>query len=180
MSKLDDGEAREFHVETKFQQYAKRPGGIPREQAVVNAQTTVAALKPNFETWIDDEMAKLMKIIPEEGPDIDDSAWMNAADVHCQRLADVSATMGYDFVSYVANNLCLMFEAIKRGADYRRDVMICHLDAMALGRKDRFARMKPEDVPDLTDGLRRVLDSPNLKARRNGANALPPGSSSES
>ena len=45
MSKLDDGEAREFHVETKFQQYAKRPGGIPREQAVVNAQTTVAALK---------------------------------------------------------------------------------------------------------------------------------------
>lgn len=171
MAKLDenDNEAREFHVETKFQQLAKRPGGIPREQAIVNAQTTVAALKPNFETWVDDEMAKLLKIIPEEGPDLEISAWMDTADLHCQRLADVSATMGYEFVSYVANNLCLMFEAIRRGADYRRDVMVCHLDALTLGRKDKFSRMKPEDVPDLTEGLRRVLESPKLKARRNGA-----------
>lgn len=180
MSKPDEKEAREFLVETKFQQYAKRPGGIPREQAIVNAQTTVAALKPNFETWIDDEMAKLVKVIPTEGPDIEGSAWMETADLHCQRLADVSATMGYDFVSYVANNLCLMFEAIKRGADYRRDVMVCHLDALALGRKDKFARMKPEDVPELTDGLRRVLESAKLKAKRGGSNATPPGSNSES
>jgi hypothetical protein len=174
MSKLDDKEAREFHIETKFQQYAKRPGGIPRDQAIVNAQTTVAALKPNFETWVDDEMTKLMKAIPAEGTDADDRAWMDAADLHCQRLADVSATMGYDFVSYVANNLCLMFEAIKRGADYRRDVMVCHLDALTLGRKDKFARMKPEDVPDLTDGLRRVLESAKLKAKQNSSNAKLP------
>jgi hypothetical protein len=169
MTKPDESdEAREFHVETKFQQFAKRPGGIPRETAVVNAQTTVAALKPNFETWIDDEMAKLLKAIPAEGADLENGAWMDAADIHCQRLADVSATMGYDFVSYVSNNLCLMFEAVRRGADYRRDVMVCHLDALALGRKDKYSRMKPEDVPDLTDGLRRVLDSPKLKAKRNG------------
>jgi len=168
MSKLDDDEAREFHVETKFQQYAKRPGGIPRDTAIVNAQSTVAALKPNFETWVDDEMARLLKVIPAEGPDLDTKAWMDTADLHCQRLADVSATMGYEFVSYVANNLCLMFEAVRRGADYRRDVMICHLDALALGRKDKFSRMKPEDVPDLTEGLRRVLESPKLKAKRNG------------
>jgi hypothetical protein len=180
MSKLEEKEAREFHVETKFQQYAKRSGGIPREQAIINAQTTVAALKPTFETWVDDELAKLMKVVPAEGADVAGSAWMDAADLHCQRLADVSATMGYDFVSYVANNLCLMFEAIKRGADYRRDVMVCHLDALALGRKDKFARMKPEDVPDLTDGLRRVLESAKFKAKQNGANATLPGSNSES
>ena len=180
MSKLEEKEAREFHIETKFQQYAKRPGGIPREQAIVNAQTTVAALKPNFETWVDDEMAKLMKVIPAEGADAARGAWMDTADVHCQRLADVSATMGYDFVSFVANNLCLMFEAIKRGADYRRDVMVCHLDALSLGRKDKFARMKPEDVPDLTDGLRRVLESAKLRAKQNGSSATPPGSNSES
>jgi hypothetical protein len=180
MSKLDDNEAREFRVETKFQQYAKRPGGIPRDQAIVNAQTTVAALKPNFETWVDDEMAKLMKAIPAQGADIADGAWMETADLHSQRLADVSATMGYDFVSYVANNLCLMFEAIKRGADYRRDVMVCHLDALALGRKDKFARMKPEDVPELTDGLRRVLESAKLRAKRNGANGTSLGPNSES
>ena len=45
MSKSDDDyEAREFHVETKFQQFAKRPGGVPRDQAIINAQSTVATL----------------------------------------------------------------------------------------------------------------------------------------
>ena len=165
MSKRDDYEAREFHIETKFQALAKRPGGVAREQAIVNAQTTVATLKPAFETWVDDEMTQLLKIIPPDGADLKDRAWMNIADTHSQRLADVSATMGYDFVSYVANNLCLMFDAIKQGADYRRDVMVCHLDALVLGRKDKFRRMKPEDVPELTDGLRRVLESPKLKAK---------------
>jgi hypothetical protein len=165
MTKRDDYEAREFHIETKFQALAKRPGGVAREQAIVNAQTTVATLKPTFETWVDDEMTRLLKIIPPDGADLKDRAWMTTADAHSQRLADVSATMGYDFVSYVANNLCLMFDAIKQGADYRRDVMVCHLDALVLGRKDKFRRMKPEDVPELTDGLRRVLESPKLKAK---------------
>ena len=176
MNKPDDYEAREFHVETKFQQYAKRPGGIARDQAILNAQTTVASLKPSFETFIDDEMSKLTKSVPSEGADLKDRAWMDAADLHCQRLADVAATVGYEFVSYVANNLCLMFEAIKQGAEYRRDVMVCHLDALTLGRRDRFRRMKPEDVPELTEGLRRVLESPKTKARQTGATAKLPGS----
>ena len=51
-----------------------------------------------------------------------------------------------------------MFDAVKQGADYRRDVMACHVDALLLGRKDKFRRMKPEDVPELTEGLRSVLD----------------------
>ena len=67
MSKPDDHEAREFHVETKFQVLAKRPGGVPRDQALLNAQTTVATLKPGFETWIDDEMTLLLRAIPKEG-----------------------------------------------------------------------------------------------------------------
>jgi len=165
MSKPDDDHtAREFHVETKFQQFAKRPGGISRDQALLNAQTTMAALKPGFETWLEDEITRLLRVIPPEGADLNDRAWMATADVYCQHLADVAATMGYDFVSYVANNMCLMFDAIKRGADYRRDIMVCHLDAMVLGRKNKLRRMKPEDVPELTEGLRRVLESPKLKA----------------
>jgi hypothetical protein len=175
MSKHGDYEAREFHIETKFQLLAKRPGGVPRDQAIDNAEITVATLKPGFETWFDDEIALLLKAIPQEGADLKDRGWMNIADTHSQHLADVAATMGYDFVSYVANNLCLMFDAIKHGADYRRDVMVCHLDALVLGRKDKFSRMKPEDVPELTEGLRRVLESPKLKARRGGANAKLPG-----
>ena len=164
MSKRDDHEAREFHVETKFQQLAKRPGGVSRDQALTQAQVSVATLKPGFETWLDDEIALLLKVLPKDGDDQKDQRWMATADVHCQHLADVSATMGYEFVSYVANNLCQMFEAVKHGADYRRDVLACHVDALMLGRKDKFRRMKPEDVPELTEGLRRVLTSPKLKA----------------
>ena len=164
MNKPPDYEAREFHVETKFQQMAKRPGGVSRDQALTQAQVSVATLKPGFETWLDDEIAALLKVVPKDGDDPKDQRWMATADAHCQHLADVSATMGYEFVSYVANNLCQMFDAIKQGADYRRDVMACHVDALMLGRKDKFRRMKPEDVPELTEGLRRVLASPKLKA----------------
>jgi hypothetical protein len=164
MNKPPDYEAREFHVETKFQQMAKRPGGVSRDQALTQAQVSVATLKPGFETWLDDEIALLLKVIPKDGDDHKDQRWMATADIHCQHLADVSATMGYEFVSYVASNLCLLFDAIKQGADYRRDVMTCHVDALLLGRKDKFRRMKPEDVPELTEGLRRVLTSPKLKA----------------
>jgi hypothetical protein len=172
MNKPPDHEAREFHVETKFQQLAKRPGGLSRDQAVSNAQASIAALKPGFETWLDDEIAMLLRSIPRDGEGLRDKNWITAADSHCQHLADVSATMGYEFVSYVANNLCLMFDAIKHGAEYRRDVMQCHLDALLLGRKDKFRRMKPEDVPELTDGLRRVLESQKLRTMAaNGSTA---------
>jgi hypothetical protein len=174
MNKPPDYEPREFHVETKFQQLAKRPGGVSREQALTNAQASVAALKPGFETWLDDEIAMLLRSVPKEGQDLSDKRWMDAADAHCQHLADVSATMGYEFVSYVAGNLCLMFDAIRHGADYRRDVMKCHVDALLLGRKDKFRRMKPEDVPELTDGLRRVLGSQKPKT------APAPGSATRS
>ncbi|MBX9826251.1 MAG: hypothetical protein K2Y27_14820 [Xanthobacteraceae bacterium] len=174
MNKPPDYEAREFHVETKFQQLAKRPGGVSREQAVANAQASVATLKPGFETWLDDEIAMLLRSVPKDGQDLSDKHWMDAANSHCQHLADVSATMGYEFVSYVANNLCLMFDAIRHGADYRRDVMKCHVDALLLGRKDKFRRMKPEDVPELTDGLRRVLGSQKPKT------ATVPGSTAKS
>jgi hypothetical protein len=174
MNKRPDYEAREFHVETKFQQLAKRPGGVSREQALSNAQASVASLKPGFETWLDDEIAMLLRSVPREGQDLNNKHWMDAADSHCQHLADVSATMGYEFVSYVANNLCLMFDAIRQGADYRRDVMKCHVDALLLGRKDKYRRMKPEDVPELTEGLRRVLASQKPKT------ASAPGSTTKS
>ena len=174
MNKPPDYEAREFHVETKFQQMAKRPGGTSRDQALINAQASVATLKPGFETWLDDEITLLLRSIPKEGDDLRDKEWMTPADTHCQHLADVSATMGYEFVSYVANNLCLMFDAIRHGAEYRRDVMKCHVDALMLGRKDKFRRMKPDDVPELTEGLRRVLASQKPKA------AAAPGSTAKS
>src|SRR6185369_6705770 len=82
MSKPDDYEAREFHVETKFQQFAKRPGGVPRDQAIINAQSTVATLKPGFETWLDDEITHLLKAIPQAGADLKERAWMKTADAH--------------------------------------------------------------------------------------------------
>ena len=174
MSKPPDYESREFHVETKFQLMAKRPGGVTRDQALTQAQASVATMKPGFETWLDDEITMLLRAVPKEGEDLKDKRWMNVADIHCQHLADVSATMGYEFVSYVANNLCLMFDAIRHGADYRRDVMKCHVDALLLGRKDKFRRMKPDDVPELTEGLRRVLASQKPKT------ATAPGSTTKS
>ena len=161
MSNNSDDRAREFQVETSFQKVARRPGGIMRDQALRNAENNIDTLKPDFEVWLDKEMNELVRIAPNaESSDHADLSWIDAAGTHSQRLADVAATMDYQFLSFVANNLCMIFDAIKHGAEYRSDVVVCHIDALLLARQQQYRKMRSEDLPELSEGLRRILDSP--------------------
>ena len=36
--------------------------------------------------------------------------------------------------------------------------IVCHLDALLLSRQRPYRNMKPDQVPELTSGLRRVAD----------------------
>ncbi len=158
--------AREFFVDSRFQKMARRPGGIPREQALKNANENVDAFKPEFTAWLDDRLNKLFDAIPNpEATEFDKLEWIDAADIHSQQLADVAATMDYQFVSFVANNLCMIFEALKRGAEHNSTIVACHVDALRLARQQQYRGMRPEDLPELSDGLRRVLNSPNLQPK---------------
>jgi hypothetical protein len=156
----------EFDIETNFQRMARRPGGVTRDRAIQNADRNIETFKPGFETWLDNELARLLQTIPSDpAMQMNDLSWIPAADAKCQRLADVAATMDYQLMSFVANNLCLIFDAIRNGAAYRGDVIDCHVSALRLARQRQYRKMRSEDLPELSDGLRRILESPRLQPR---------------
>ena len=157
----DDG-SREFYTETNFQKQARRPGGIARDQALKNADANIAMLKPSFEDWLNEQINALVKTIPKRGAIPAGLSWIDAADINSQRLADVAATMDYRFMSFVAKNLSLIFDAIRNGSEYRGDVIECHINALRLSRQQQYRELRSEDLPELSEGLRRILDSPRL------------------
>jgi hypothetical protein len=93
------------------------------------------------------------------GPDgRSDASRIEAAYLHACRMRDVGATMGYELVSFVANNLCQIFEAINAGAEYRGDLIGCHIEALLLAKQERYRSMRPEQLPELSNILRRVVE----------------------
>jgi hypothetical protein len=75
-------------------------------------------------------------------------------------------------VSFVANNFCTICEAVRAGARCEAEIIICHLDALVLGCQAKYRKMTPEDLPELSQGLRRVLESRRLTAPREGKAAI--------
>jgi hypothetical protein len=66
--------------------------------------------------------------------------------------------MGYELVTFVANRLCEVLDAIRNGADYDKVLIRCHLDALQLAGQDSYKNVSPDQVPDLCDGLRRAAE----------------------
>jgi hypothetical protein len=164
MAETNDEGVREFYVETDFQKSARRPGGLSRDQALKRAEESIEAFKPTFATWLDEQMSALFAAIPDRNsPDFVKLAWLDAADQHSQCLADVSATMGYRMVSLIASNLCAIFDAIKRGAQNYDEIVYCHIDALQLATQPEYRKKGPEDLAELSEGLRSVLESPRLQ-----------------
>src|SRR5205085_5158198 len=63
MSKKSSPEAHTFYVDTRFQRLARRPGGVPREQALEGAQANIDESKPEFEIWLDAELQNLAAVV---------------------------------------------------------------------------------------------------------------------
>ena len=157
--KSDDA-GREFRVETNFQLKARKPGGVPRDKALTNASKNIERLKPSFEHWLDNEINELLRIIANTNPGADsDISWIDDAHTHSQNLADVGSTIDYQLLSFVSANLCRIFEAMKTGAPYNGGIIACHVDALRLARQQQYRWMRAEDLPELSDGLRRILES---------------------
>lgn len=158
MSDTTDRPARVFPVETRFQRMARRAGGIPREKAIESAQARVEENKPGFEDWLNTELAGLIDEVARAqagtaGPD-----WIDTANTHSRALRDVGTTMGFELLTYIANSLCEVFDAVADGAELKMESVTCHVDALQLSRQRPYRNMKPEQVPELTSGLKRVVD----------------------
>ena len=150
--------AREFPVETDFHKKARRPGGVTRNQAVGNAQAQIETLKEEFNDWLKDGLDRLQSAIQLAETFPDNAMLVEDAFRSSCELRDIGTTMGYELVTFVANRLCEVLNAIRNGADYDKVLIRCHLDALQLARQDTYKNVSPDQVPDLCDGLRRAAE----------------------
>lgn len=158
MSDNGDREARVFPVETRFQRLARRAGGIPRDQAIENAWNKVEEIKPGFDDWLTKELQALADEIARAQSGNVEPNWIETANAQSRQLRDVGTTMGFELLTFIANSLCEVLDAIAAGAEFNMESITCHLDALFLSRQPPYRNMKPEQVPELTSGLRRVAD----------------------
>jgi hypothetical protein len=159
MSDDSEQDARMFFVDSRFEQLARRPGGMPRDEALERAQATIDEIRPSFAEWLDQELKELSKVVEQNGPHgSNDPNWVNTAYTQCLRMRDVGTTMGFDLVTFVAGNLSEIFEAINSGTDYRADLIDCHIQALLLARQEQYRNLRPEQLPELSSGLRRVAE----------------------
>jgi hypothetical protein len=166
MSERASGNARIFPVNTRFQQMAKRPGGVTRDRAIEDAQHHIDDLKLEFDNWLDRELGELVGSIRQIANDLSDKAVLNRAHQTCRQLQDVGTTMGFELVTFIANNFCDILDAVAAGAAYDQDMIDCHIDALLLARAEPYRNLRPEQVPEMTRGLRRMAELATASASR--------------
>jgi hypothetical protein len=160
MSDKSHPPARVFSPNSRFNTLARRPGGIPRGEAVDTAQARIEEIKPEFNAWLDNELIELGKAV--ERLKSGDAAAVERAQFHCKQLRDVGTTMGYELVSHVANTLSTILDKIRAGGDLNIDSIVCHMDALSLVRQNTYRRLRPDQVPELLEGLQRVAESVSI------------------
>jgi chemotaxis protein histidine kinase CheA len=158
MADESEEEAKVFSVETRFQKMARRPGGVARDKALERAQSNIEELKPEFAVWLDRELQDLTVAIRLLENHPDDVSRIEEAHRRSCQLRDVGTTMGFELVSIISNNVCEILDAIKDGAPYHKDMVDCHLDALLLTSKAPYCHMRPEQVHEMTGGLRRLVE----------------------
>jgi hypothetical protein len=166
MAEPTDRDPNVFPVDTRFQQMARRPGGVSRDSAVERAQRQIDDMKSEFADWLDRELQELATSVEQLDLNRGDMAALDRAHQACCELRDVGTTMGFELVTFVANNFCGILDAIKAGAPYDRNMIDCHIDAFLLARTEPYCHMRPDQVPEMTSGLRRVVELANASALR--------------
>jgi len=162
MSKKTTPEAHIFYADTRFERMARRTGGVIREQALDRAQAHVDEMKSGFSEWLDGELLALSSALSQAEQNPSDTSSLDRAYGSCCHLRDVGGTMGYELVTFVARNLCEVLDAIKAGAVYDKDTVDCHVNAFFLAKAEQYRHLRPEQVPEMASGLRRVVELASL------------------
>ena len=158
MTKQPSPDARIFFVDSPFQKMARQRGGISRDQALERAQVAIEALKPDFASSLAQRLQETIAAIRQVEAHADSAACLDAAYQRCGELRDTGATMGFELISFVSNNLCEILDAIRAGAGYHGETIECHIDALVLASKAPYSSFRPEQVPEMIDGLRRAIE----------------------
>jgi hypothetical protein len=156
-TKDESPDARIFPVDTRFQQMARRAGGVPRDRAIEGAEAALEEAKPGYDAWLERELQGLSELVKSAETGKAGPGWIETAVFRCRELRDSAAPLGYELLAFIANSLCELLESFEAGGEYNMESIICHIDALMLARQGSYRRMKPEQVPELTRGLQRVV-----------------------
>jgi hypothetical protein len=149
--------ARIFPVDTRFQQMARRAGGVPRDKAIERAQSALEDVKPAYEDFLEREVKGLSDLVRTVEAGNDEPGWVETAAFRSRQLRDSAGSLGYELVAFIAGSLCELLDSIESGGECNMESIVCHIDALMLARQGSYRRMKPEQVPELTKGLQRVV-----------------------
>lgn len=149
--------ARIFPVETRFEQLAKRAGGVPRAQAIERAQSALEEAKPAYDDWLEREVVGLADLVKTVEGGNEEPGWLETATFRSRQLRDSSGSLGYELLAFIAGSLCELLDSIEAGSERNMESIVCHIDALMLARQRSYRKMKPEQVPELTKGLQRVV-----------------------
>ncbi|HEY6255342.1 MAG TPA: hypothetical protein VIY51_06060 [Xanthobacteraceae bacterium] len=155
-------DAKIFSPKTRFQTLARRPGGVPRGQAVDNALNNVEETKLGFDEWFEGELNGLIDAIEraKSGAHVDD--WIDAAIFHTHNLRDVGTTVGFELLTFISSTFCTILDGIKSGVECNVESLTCHVDALLLIRKKQYRNLRPDQLPELSRGLHRVAESVSI------------------
>lgn len=149
--------ARIFPVDTRFQKMARRVGGLSKDKAIERAQSQIEKVKPGFDQWLDNELRELTSLIANAEAGKARANWVESANNRCRQLCDSSGTLGFQLLFFIARSLCDILDSIEAGCECNMESIVCHVDALNLAAQKSYRRLQPEQVPELTEGLRRVV-----------------------
>jgi hypothetical protein len=151
-------ETRIFLVDTNFQQMARRPGGMTRDRAIERAEVEITGVKVGFDEWLKRELAELAAAFAAARDSPRDTERLAELKNRSRQIADVTATMRFELLAFVAGSLCELLDSIGADAELPVEPIACHLDALSLSARADFRALRPDQVPELTKGLRRVVE----------------------
>jgi hypothetical protein len=155
-----------FFPDTRFERMARRSGGMTRDEAVKAAQQQLEEMKSEFEPWLDGQLQELRRALSGHGDGSPFVPPMESGQRICVEVQDVGTTMGFGLVTFVANALFEILETVKAGAPYDKDMVDCHVNTLFFVTREPYRNMSPEDVPELSSGLRRLADIASISPDR--------------
>ena len=153
-----DPNVRIFFVDTRFQQMARRPGGVPKELAIQQAESQIETFKEEFVDWVEQEIQDISAAFKAISNSSDIVPQLGDIDRRCRQLRDTGTTMGLELITFVADNFCKVLDTLKDGAPYDADVISCHVDALLLAKQKNYRNLRPDQVIEMTNGLQKILD----------------------
>jgi hypothetical protein len=136
---------------------ARRPGGMTRDHAIERAEIEIEEVKVEFDEWLGRELPELATAFEAARDNQHDPERLAELASRSRQLRDVTATMRFELLSFVGASLCDLLDSISAETEFPIDAIICHLDALNLSARPDFRKLRPDEVPELTKGLRRVV-----------------------